>query len=115
VRHNTVEFEWDGDRYEWESALPVVGAGGNWNLWVLHEPDYRVDLFEQPAAPPGATGGKTFEQQTDDAMRRAKRTRTQADYGSADPAQTAPAKARRVRVAIGSADGVENLFPRQQR
>ena len=114
VRHNTLAFEWGGESYEWESSLPVVGAGGNWNVWVLHDPDYRVDLFEQPSAPRG--GDKTFEQQTDEAVRSMKRGRTQAGYGSADASRTqAPAKTRRARVVIGSADGVENLFPRQQR
>jgi hypothetical protein len=115
VRHNTVSFEWGGERYEWESALPVVGTGGNWNVWVLHDPDYRVDLFGQPPAAPGAADDKTFAQQTDEAVRRMKRARTQADYGAADPAQPKPAKPRRARVVIGSADGVENLFPRQQK
>ena len=115
VRHNTVAFEWGGDRYEWESSLPVVGTGGNWNVWVLHDPDYKLDLFEQPVAPPGG-GDKTFAQQTDEAVRRMKQARTQAGYGSADASrQTPPPKARRVRVVIGSADGVENLFPRQQK
>ncbi len=114
VRHNTVAFEWGGETFEWESAQPVVGAGGNWNLWVLHDPDYRVDLFGQPAAPP-AGDDKTFAKQTDEAVRRMKNARTRADYGSADPSRPAPAKPRRVRVVIGSADGVENLFPGQQR
>ncbi|HEX6184658.1 MAG TPA: hypothetical protein VFZ44_12310 [Pyrinomonadaceae bacterium] len=114
VRHNTVEFEWGGERYEWESSLPVVGTGGNWNVWVLHDPEYKLDLFEQPAAPPGVASGKTFEQQTDEAVRRLKRARTQAGYGSADAQPQPPQKARRVRVVIGAADGVENLFPRQQ-
>lgn len=115
VRHNTVAFEWDGETYEWESAQPVVGAGGNWNLWVLHDPDYRVDLFGQQPAPPGAADDKTFAQQTDEAVRRMKRARAQADYGSAERAQPPAAKPRRERVVIGSADGVENLFPRQQK
>jgi hypothetical protein len=118
VRHNTVAFEWGGDRYEWESARPVVGTGGNWNVWVLHDPEYKLDLFEQPAAPPGVGDDKTFAQQTDEAVRRMKRARTQADYGSAEAARQQPPptqKPRRVRVVIGSADGVENLFPRQQR
>ncbi len=115
VRHNTVAFEWGGETYEWESAQPVVGTGGNWNLWVLHDPDYRVDLFGQAAAPPGAADDKTFAQQTDEAVRRMKRARAQADYGSAAPAATTPAKPRRARVVIGSADGVEHLFPGQQK
>jgi len=114
VRDNTVEFEWDGVRYEWESSLPVVAAGGNWNLWVLHDPDYKLDLFEQPAAPPGVDD-KTFAQQTDEAVRRLKRARTQAGYDSADARPSPAQKSRRVRVVIGSADGVENLFPGQQK
>jgi hypothetical protein len=114
VRHNTVEFEWGGDRYEWESSLPVVGTGGNWNLWVLHDPDYKLDLFEQPTAPPGGDD-KTFAQQTDEAVRRMKRARTQAGYSSADASKQTPQETRRVRVVIGSADGVEYLFPRQQK
>jgi hypothetical protein len=81
---------------------------------VLHDPDYKLDLFEQPAAPPGA-GDRTFAQQTDEALRRMKRARTQAGYGSADARRPQPQGARRVRVVIGSADGVENLFPGQQR
>jgi hypothetical protein len=113
VRHNTVAFEWGGETYEWESAQPVVGAGGNWNLWVLHDPDYRVDLFGQTAAPPGAADDKTFAQQTDEAVRRMKRA--QADYGRPERAQPPASKPRRARVVIGSADGVENLFPRQQK
>ncbi|HEY0172684.1 MAG TPA: hypothetical protein VGB98_16800 [Pyrinomonadaceae bacterium] len=115
VRHNTVAFEWGGETYEWESAQPVVGAGGNWNLWVLHDPEYRVDLFGQPVAPPGDSGDKTFARQTDEAARSVKRARTQADFGSAERARPATAKPRRERVVIGSADGVENLFPRQQK
>ncbi|HEX8353534.1 MAG TPA: hypothetical protein VF611_11585, partial [Pyrinomonadaceae bacterium] len=115
VRHNTLSFEWGGETFEWESAQPVVGTGGNWNLWVLHDPEYKLDLFEPPAAPSAGGEDKTFAQQTDEAVRRMKKARTQADYGSAAPPPTTPAKARRVRVVIGSADGVENLLPKQQR
>jgi hypothetical protein len=115
VRHNTVAFEWGDDRYEWESSLPIVGTGGNWNLWVLHDPDYKLDLFEQPGTPPGDAADKTFAQQTDEAMRRMRQRSTQAEYGTAAPARETrtTAKPRRVRVVIGSADGVENIFPGQ--
>lgn len=115
VRHNVVAFEWEGDTYEWESAQPVVGTGGNWNLWVLHDPGYAVDLFDAPAAPPAAD--KTFAQQADEAVREMKRRRTQAEYGPAPagPAPQTPAKARRARVVIGSADGVEHLFTTPQK
>jgi hypothetical protein len=120
VRHNVIRFESGGDTYEWESALPVVGTGGNWNVWVLHDPDYSLDLFDQTPAPRAAEGDKTIVEKTDDAvrqMRRQKATR-QAEFGSQPPAQETPPqtprRTRRVRVVIGSADGVEQLFPRQQ-
>jgi hypothetical protein len=116
VRNNTVAFEWAGDRYEWESSLPVVGTGGNWNLWVLHDPDYKLDLFEQPTAPAAAEVDKTLAQKADDAARRLKGRNTQTEYGAPSArAEQPPTRARRTRVVIGSADGVEHLFPRQQK
>ncbi|HEX8721263.1 MAG TPA: hypothetical protein VF736_11565 [Pyrinomonadaceae bacterium] len=117
VRDNAISFEWGGDRYEWESSLPVVGAGGNWNLWVLHDPDYRADLFDQTPPPPGAADDKGFERRAEEAARRVKQQRTQADYGapSEEPTPRGPRAVRRVRVVIGSADGVEYLFPGQQK
>ena len=116
VRNNVVAFEWEGDKYEWESSLPVVGTGGSWNLWVLHDPDYRLDLFEQAPAPAAAANDKSLAQKADDAARRMKGRNTQTEYGapSAQETQT-PARARRARVVIGSADGVEHLFPGQQK
>ena len=117
VRHNTIAFEWGGDRYEWESALPVVGTGGNWNLWVLHDPDYRADIFDQAPEPPAAAPGQGLARQTEEAARQMRQQRTQADYNSPqeEPAPRGPRKVRRVRVVIGSADGVEFLLPKQQK
>jgi len=121
VRHNLIRFESGGDTYEWESALPVVGTGGNWNLWVLHDPDYSLDLFDPPAAPPGSEADRTMAEKADAAVRRMNRRRAtgQAEFGSQpgaqEPATQPPTRARRVRVVIGSADGVEQLFPRQQK
>lgn len=109
VRNNTVAFEWGDDRYEWESSLPVVGTGGSWNLWVLHDPDYKLDLFEQPDAEPE----QTLTQKADEAARRVRQRNAQAEYGA--PSAPTPKRARRTRVVIGSADGVEHLFPRRQK
>jgi hypothetical protein len=121
VRHNLIRFESGGDTYEWESALPVVGTGGNWNLWVLHDPDYSLDLFDPPAAPRAAEGDKTIVEKTDDAVRQMKRRKSsaQADFGTPaatqEPQPPAPRRTRRIRVVIGAADGVEQLFPGQQK
>ena len=116
VRNNVVSFEWGGEKYEWESSGAVVGTGGNWNLWVLHDPDYKLDLFEQPAAPTLADSDKSLTQKAEDAARRMKGRNAQAEYGapSAQGSQT-PKRTRRTRVVIGSADGVEQLFPGQKK
>src|SRR5919205_3360428 len=119
VRNNTVAFEWGGDRYEWESSLPVVGTGGNWNLWVLHDPDYRLDdLFEQAAPPATAADSDTpLTRKADAAARRIGQRSTRTEYGAppAQEQQQAARRPRRARVVIGSADGVGHLFPRRQK
>jgi hypothetical protein len=39
---NKMTFTIDGDRFELVSTKPVMGDGGKWDLWVLHEPDYQA-------------------------------------------------------------------------
>jgi hypothetical protein len=38
---NKISFEFNGDKYEIKSFMPIMYYGGKWNLWVLYEPDYR--------------------------------------------------------------------------
>jgi hypothetical protein len=114
VRHNTISFELEGDRYEWESSLPVVGTGGNWNLWVLHDPGYNLDLFDRPSPPPGE-GEKTFAQQHEEAVRQMKQRRTQAEFGAPLAEPKTENRKHAVRIIIGAADGVDYLFPKQQK
>ncbi|MFL6332690.1 MAG: hypothetical protein ACJ754_05020 [Pyrinomonadaceae bacterium] len=116
VRNNVVSFEWSGDKYEWESSLPVVGTDGNWNVWVLHDPDYKLDLFEQPVPPPASDADKSLAQKADAAARRLRQRNTQTEYGAPSAERTQqPARTRRTRVVIGSADSIEQIFPRQQK
>jgi hypothetical protein len=49
IENNRIAFTWKGKRYEWTSDGPIVGSGGVWNLWVLHDASY-VDPFLQPPA-----------------------------------------------------------------
>lgn len=48
IENNRIVFSWKGKSYEWISREPIVGSGGAWNLWVLHEPEYQ-DRFMPPA------------------------------------------------------------------
>jgi hypothetical protein len=112
IRHNTLSFDWGDDHYEWESAQPIVGTGGNWNVWVLHDPDYKLDLFERPAT---TTSAAQKSSQYDDAVRRARERQTKAELNEPAESQSSSkpaAKPRRSGVVIGSADGVEYLFPK---
>jgi hypothetical protein len=111
---NKITFEWNGEHFEWVSSEPVVGLGGNWNLWVLHDPGYNFDLFDQTPAR-ATSSDPTFAQQTDEAVRQARQRNSQADYGSNNSnerRQSAPKSARRTRVIIGAANTVSDLFPK---
>jgi len=37
---NRIEFELNGQFYEWISGDSILPTGGVWNLWVLHDPEY---------------------------------------------------------------------------
>ena len=41
IRNNKLSFEFKGDKYEFVSKSPILGQGGNWNLWVMHDPSYK--------------------------------------------------------------------------
>jgi hypothetical protein len=106
VEHNKISFEWGEDRYEWVSALPVVGTGGNWSLWVLHDPEYSFDLYDKPS---GDAAGRTAVEQS---ARRARQANGRAEFGAPDETPK-PSRPKRVRVAIGAADEVERLLPKK--
>lgn len=111
---NKITFDWGGESFEWISSESVVGLGGNWNLWVMHDPNYNFDLFDQ--SPARATSSDpTFARQTDEAVRQAQKRNSQADYGSqasGGQQSTTKPRARRTRVIIGASNSVSDLFPK---
>jgi hypothetical protein len=56
VENNKISFTFNGDNYKFVSATPVLGLGGKWNIWILHDADYRSSYnlspnsYEQGAA-----------------------------------------------------------------
>jgi hypothetical protein len=44
IENNKISFSLDGDLYEWISSSPIVGNGGNWQIWVLRDSNYRPDF-----------------------------------------------------------------------
>lgn len=58
IHHNKISFSIGGDVYEWVSNAPIVGTGGNWNLWILHEPNFVLNFDDKNSAFTfGAMGG----------------------------------------------------------
>ena len=44
IQGSKISFSMGGNQYEWVSASPIVASeNDNWNLWVLHDPDYFPD------------------------------------------------------------------------
>jgi hypothetical protein len=128
IEHNKISFNWDGTHYEWFSSSPVVGSGGNWNLWVTLDADYIPELYDPPQQPPtsarkqkpdesvaaatAARLGFGDEAQRIARMRKqaaAEREAASAQSSSSEPANTAP---KRVGIVIGAADRIENLLPK---
>jgi hypothetical protein len=56
IENNKISFNFNGDNYKFVSTAPVLGSGGKWNIWILHDADYRSSYnlspnsYEQGAA-----------------------------------------------------------------
>jgi hypothetical protein len=110
IENNKIAFTWKDKRYEWTSDGPVVGSGGVWNLWVLHDPTY-VDPFARPAssAAPESKLARmlkdplgTLSEPAGDVRRNGWQTKERRSV----------LPVRRVRVQIGGANSIRDLLPK---
>ncbi len=107
IENNKISFSLGGDMYEWTSSAPVVGtSGGNWNLWVLHDPGYVSDFDSQEQIVEGARGASP--EWPRDSLGQIRRER-RAEFETRD--DNRKRAARRARVLVGGADRIENLLP----
>jgi hypothetical protein len=121
IEENRISFTLGGDRYEWISSAPIVGNGGNWNLWVLYDPGYiPIPEFYPPARDtrketksPGFI--PSIISSLADRLPGVKGKEQQAGH----PTRPAPANGqeldqylKRARISIGAADRIENLWPK---
>ncbi|HEX8776362.1 MAG TPA: hypothetical protein VF735_22520 [Pyrinomonadaceae bacterium] len=111
IEDNKIVFSWKGVRYEWISGAPIVGSGGVWNLWVLHDPTY-VDGFQSPGDK--RKGESRLEQVLTDPLgslaERIGDPRRSSDLQTREP--RAAQQKERVRVRIGGASSIESLLPK---
>ena len=116
VNGNRIEFTMGADRYEWLSASPILSGGGTWNLWVLHDPKYSP-LFGADKPP---DTGKSVLQKVDEAVAKVNANvniptqsgRTMVAPGKRTTDTQKVDAAKPPRVMVGSADRIENLWPR---
>lgn len=118
IEGNRIEFTVKGEHYEWLSSSPILRDGGAWNLWVLHDPKYvpfgldlaqkkekskldklddSIKAAQDKAAKIGEPTASTFSRKSD----------TDAEKPDAARQPT-----KRLRVMVGAADSIENLWPR---
>ena len=115
-----IEFVIEGERYEWQSALPILPNGGTWNLWVLPDPNY-TPLFSSEKPPPDAPSAPGVFQKLEQV------TKVVGLGGGGQrtfkvepmPIKKMPISATKnnqieipQRVMIGAADNIENLLPK---
>jgi hypothetical protein len=130
IEHNKIIFNSGSDRFELISSAPVIGSGGNWNIWVLQDRGYVSEFSlpeeETPEPPTSSAPDKgTAKQQRksngrealskadafdkrSDSERDKKRTATEVKrVSSAKKPALKP-----LRLIFGAADRIENLLPR---
>ena len=58
IKNNELTFNYNGDKYKFISRSPILGQGGNWNLWIMHDPEYQpaYEMSEQSPFVFGAAG-----------------------------------------------------------
>lgn len=119
IQDNKISFDWKGNHYEWLSSTPIVGSGGNWNLWLLYDPDYNPDLFGAAQTTAGAQplrgNGINSRLNSLDTTLQSMRNRKRADFSAVPDAAGGlepPQASKRLRVIVGGADRIENLVPK---
>lgn len=115
IENNRIKFTLNGDRYEWISNAPVVGNGGNWNLYVLYDSGYIPDPFllgvngaAKPEQRDSSSGLSVIERK----MRSAKTAAAIGFEKPTDSRKEEESKTPGARLIIGASDTIENLLPK---
>lgn len=130
IEHNKISFNWDGTHYEWFSSSPIIGSGGNWNLWVTHDADYIPEFYappqqKQPSASTATTTASNAAQAEsktaqptppwsfDAAVQSKSRKQVLVEREPVTPQSGIPANQSlwRTGIVIGAADRIENILP----
>jgi hypothetical protein len=126
IEDNKISFTMGSDRYEWISSAPVVGNGGDWNVWVLLDSTYiPIPEFYPPARKTDAVATRggikqvvantPFLSQLLEGVSSIMKDKNKAGHPVKQVSQSAQKPDQlpsRVRISIGAADRIENLWPK---
>ncbi|HEX8180324.1 MAG TPA: hypothetical protein VF525_12330 [Pyrinomonadaceae bacterium] len=116
ILDNMIRFDFKGEHYEWISSTPIIGHGGMWYVWVLHDPTYTPEISSKEQIARKARTSADAE--PDD-------TKWLKDILAGKPPQQPPGRGFNERqqraiisdniehVRIGAADRMENLLPKK--
>lgn len=112
IEDNRIEFTVSDNRYEWLSSSPILPGGGTWNLWVLPDPNY-APIFGSDEA---LAHKKNVFEKLDDVVNNAQnnariRVPDKIALRNNKEVQKTPTIPR-LRVMVGGADRIENLWPK---
>lgn len=107
---NRIEFEANGEFFEWTSGDSILPHGGVWHIWVLHDPEYVPLFTAQQTAPRGGPdkGPNVFQKLENKLLTRQGITLLR----NGGPSKAKPNIDTPQRVMIGGADSMENLLPK---
>jgi GWxTD domain-containing protein len=116
IERNRMKFTLNNELYEWVSDVPVVDAGGPWNLYVLYDPNYVPDSFFLGVHGPVKGGSGASSSGLNEVERKLRKPKSAGAIGFGKPPdpgkqEDEPDKAPGARLIIGAASRVENLLP----
>ena len=112
ILDNVIRFEFKGERYEWISSAPIVGSGGLWYVWLLHDPTYTPEVSSPAEIARAPSAAETDDNWLQDILAgRPPRTSPSRGFGEKQGRGAAARPTERVR--IGAADQMENLLPKK--
>ena len=112
IENNKISFKLGGDLYEWSSSAPVVGTGGNWNLWVLHDAGYVSDFASSEQITEGREEKSSSPEWLQDPLVRLRREQQRVEFETRANDKAKRNASKRPRVLVGGADRIENLLPK---
>jgi hypothetical protein len=122
IEDNKISFTVGTDVYEWVSSEPILGSGGNWNLWLLRDKRYAPSVFYVPdesMAKKTETPTIVFTPAQAAIVTNFDIARNSDVRGPSREMAVTPARSKaekiplpRSRVEVGAADNIETLWPK---